>query len=324
MKNYILLAAAALTLGACSNDDENLNNGPIEARITAGVSTPDTRAINNKWEADEIGVMVTSAPTSNMEDLYKNVKYTTTASDASAANFTAEAGKGIFFQDANETVTFAAYGPYQPSEANALPGTDGVISDITTEHQSTRETQKAFDYIYASGATASRSTPTVQFSNGNAFSHKMARLIIIVQTSREDGFKAEEVTGGTYSLSGLNHEGTFNVTTGVAAATANPETKAADWSLTDNSLKTEEETQVTFTSILYPQTLSGALTFKAVIGGQTYVNNQDIKPALEAGYSYTYTITTKKTGLELSGCTIEDWIILADGSGTQTGDATMQ
>ena len=314
MNKYILLAATALTLAACSNDDESLTNGPIKARISAGVNTPKTRAINDQWERDAIGVMVTKAESSNMADMYKNVKYTTTANTNAAANFTATTDQGIFFQDAEETVTFAAYAPYQESAANALPG-DGVIYGNTTD-QSTRETQKAFDYIYASGATASRSNPTVEFKGVNAFAHKMTRLVIIVKTSVQDGFTADQVTSGTYSLSGLKHDGTFDVTSGTAAANTEGET-TDDWSLTENSLKTEGETeQVTFTSILYPQTLGRELTFKAVIDGQTYVNRTDINPALEAGTSYTYTITVMKTGLVVSGCTISNWGNGSSGSGT--------
>lgn len=98
MKKYFLFAATVLALAACNKDDENLTNGPVEARISAGVNTPETRAINDQWEQDAIGVMVTEAQTSNMEELYKNVKYTTTANTASAANFTAPEGQGIFFR----------------------------------------------------------------------------------------------------------------------------------------------------------------------------------------------------------------------------------
>lgn len=314
---YWCLGIAALAFAACSNDEENLTSGPVEARITAGVNTPETRAINNQWEQDAIGVMVTDAPTSDMKELYKNVKYTTTANSASAASFTPE-GEGIFFQDAGETVTFSAYAPYQASAANALPGTEGVI-DGSTADQSTRDKQKAFDYIYASGATASRSNSTVQFSGDKAFFHKMTRLVIIVKTSAQDGFTAEQVTTGTYSLSGLKHDGTFNVVSGTAEAGEEAEA-INDWSLTTNSLKTEGETdKVTFTSILYPQTLANALTFKAVIDGQTYTNN-NLQPTLETGKSSTITITVKKTGLEVEGCTVSDW-----GSGnTYNGDATMQ
>lgn len=316
MKKYFLFAATALALAACSNEDDNLTNGPVEARISAGVSTPATRAINDQWEQDAIGVMVTKAPGSDMEELYKNVKYTTTANNVTSADFIAE-GQGIFFQDADETATFAAYGPYQTSAANALPGTDGVITGSTAK-QSARPEQKAFDYIYASEATASRSNPIVQFQGNNAFEHRMTRLIIIVKTSAQDGFTTEQVTEGRYSLSGLKHEGTFNVTDGTAKANDDAEV-TNDWSLNDNSLITSGETELTFTSILYPQTLGSELTFKAVIDGQTYTNNQ-ISPTLEAGKSSTITITVKKTGLEMNGCTVSDW---NDGS-TYTGDAKMK
>lgn len=325
MKRYFLFAAAALALTACSNDDEplNVNNGPVEARITAGVSGPTTRAIDNVWEADEIGVMVKSVTgttqgiTSVMADMYKNVKYTTNASTDAAANFTPE-GTGIFFQDANETVTFSAYGPYQTSTAaNVLPETDGVISGSTTE-QSNRTRQKAIDYIFATGATASRTSPTVEFNGDNAFKHKMARLVIVVKPGSDVTMADFAKSGTAFKLNGLKHNGTFNVTTGEATATG----EMSDWSLTQNSLlaiSTEDKTY-TFTSIVYPQSLGSALTFMATIDEQTYSNSSDINPALAAGMSYTYTITVNKTGLTVSGCTIENW----GNGGSGSGNATMQ
>ena len=314
------MAAAILTLAACNNDEEFTDNSPAAAEITAGVSSPATRAIDDQWEADEIGVMVTDAPTSNMEELYKNVKYTTT-SQTTSANFTAAEGEGIFFQDASETVTFAAYAPYQPSEADALPGTNGVIFR-STETQSTRESQKAFDYIFASGAISSRANTTVSFTGSNAFAHKMARLIIVLNTSTTDGFSAEEVKNGAYTLEGLNHSGTFNVTTGEAKADGTP-APAEGWSLTDHSLGTYDDTQKTktFSSILYPQTYT-SLTIRAVIAGQTYTAALDEieDNTLVSGYSYTYTVTVKKTGLKVESCTIIPW---TEG-GSYNGDATMQ
>lgn len=48
MKKYFLFAATVLALAACNKDDENLTNGPVEARISAGVNTPETRAINDQ------------------------------------------------------------------------------------------------------------------------------------------------------------------------------------------------------------------------------------------------------------------------------------
>ena len=328
---FFMLAALALSATACSNDNDNNTTSPAprEAVITAGINTLATRANGATWEADNIGVMVTGVSgtttgiTSIMESLYKNVKYTTASTSSEAATFTATTGAGIFFQDANETVTFAAYGPYQPStDAATLPGTnsDGVISGISTTNQSTRDAQKAFDFIYASGATATNTNFTVQFKDGNAFSHKMSRLIIKFEAATNAGFAATEVSNSesTYSVSGLYHDGTFNVTNGTAASTG---TATSDWSLNSNSIRTESETSATtatFTSILYPQDHSASgLTVKATIAGQTY--EATIKPNLESSKSYTYTITAKKQGLEVTGCTVTDW---TDG-GSETADATI-
>ena len=81
----------------------------------------------------------------------------------------------------------------------------------------------------------------------------------------------------------------------------------------------DENNVRTYTLILYPQTLASALTFKAEIDNQAYTN-KEIKPELQAGYSYTYEITVKKTGLTVSGCTIKDW----NSGNAIPGDATMQ
>ena len=80
---------------------------------------------------------------------------------------------------------------------------------------------------------------------------------------------------------------------------------------------------MTLSMVLLPQTLANALAFEIVPNdgeSQTYVNKDMIKPALNAGYSYTYTITVKKTGLTVSGSTIEPW----NNGGSVTGDAKMQ
>ena len=307
---FFMLAALALSATACSNDNDTTTYGPREAVITAGINTPVTRANGATWENDKIGVMVTAAPSSEMENIYKNVQYATTSESSDAATFTASTGAGIFFQDASETVTFAAYGPYQTSAANALPGTDGVIS-ANTSAQADRNAQKAFDFIFASGATASKANPQIQFSGDKAFSHVMTRLIINVQTSTTDGFTATEVTSGTYNLSGLTHDGTFDVnpastTFGTAQATVSGSSTAGStpWSLNTAAIMTTTASSVSFDAILFPQTVS-SLDFEAIIDGQSY--KCQISPALAAGKSYTYTITAKKQGLTVDGCKVNDW-----------------
>ena len=270
MKKFFIFAAAALTLAACSNDENmEMTEGPVAARITAGLSAPTTRAIGTNWNADEIGVWVKDAPASDMETLYKNVFYTTTSTGATA-EFTATTGEGIFFQDADETVTFAAYAPYQESDANeTLPGNNGKV-DVKTDNMNTATDQEKIDFLFAEGATATR------------------------------------------TLGGLVHDGTFNVTDGTTALTGEP---LDSWDISGCKY-TDASTTRTYSLILLPQDLtSKALNVKVGIGGQTYSNSDAINPNLQAGYTYTYTITVKKSGLVVSGCTITNWNTGSTGSG---------
>lgn len=340
---FFILAAAATLLAACTQEDEVQNN-PVEARITAGVSGPKTRAVDNVWNADRIGVMAVDAPgeSTTMGKKYKNVEYQT-ASTGTFADFTpATAGDGIFFEDASREFTFAAYAPFASSyNASNLPGNNGQIT-VNTENQHTVAKQEAIDYIYATGAKGSKSNPVISFTDNTAaggsdcsFKHKMARLILKVQVSAADGFTDPSVLRfANYKLGGLIHEGTFDVLTGTATATG---TVVNDWMLIESTYPTPTTQTVTYkcvsdydvntgvmtlTMILLPQTLADYLNLEITPDdgeSQAYSNKDLIKPALDAGYSYTYTITVKKTGLTLSGSTIENW----NDGGSHSGDAMM-
>ena len=144
----------------------------------------------------------------------------------------------------------------------------------------------------------------------------MAQLNVVFQTSSMDGFNESDIFGGSFNLGGLVHDGTFNVTDGTTALTGEP---LDSWDISGCKY-TDAATTRTYSLILLPQDLTNkALNVKVGIGGQTYSNNNTINPNLQAGYTYTYTITVKKSGLVVSGCTITPW---ANGS-TGSGDAEM-
>ena len=70
MKHPLLFfAAAALTLAACSND-ENLNDGPVELRLSSGIEVQ-TRATHNLdtqlKDGEQVHVWVDDATTGAME-----------------------------------------------------------------------------------------------------------------------------------------------------------------------------------------------------------------------------------------------------------------
>ena len=292
-KKYVLFAAAALTLAACSNEDEMPNNGPVAAQVTAGIGGVQTRASGTTWgNGDAIGISTTS----NTQTQYTNMKYTTTGD----GNFTHAAdlggvASGIFFQDATEVVTFRAYYPHSGDE-----GTEPGQIAVDTKNQTGQST---FDFLFATGATASKLSPIVSFNNdilaGTSFTHCMTRLILNITTNAESGFNANDVLSGTYYLSGIKHSGTFNTQTGEAAATGDP---TNDWEITGTQAVANNT--VTYSMIFYPQT-NATLTFRATIGGQDYTCQ--LTPAFNAANSYTYNIEVNKTGLEIRNSFIEEW-----------------
>lgn len=300
MKQFYIFAAAALALSSCSSDEPAGNNGgePVAASVTASIDGVKSRAYDTSWDnGDAIGISTVSTGKTQ----YANMQYTTSGN----GSFSHAGGiaTGIFFQDTDE-VTFSAYYPFYGTEGTSA----GVISDVTTLDQTK---QKSFDFLFASGAKASRNASTLSFTGETAFSHKMTRLVIELVTDVNSGFDADEVKGGSYFISGLKHSGTFDTATGVASAAGD----AADgWQI--NAVPADDNGSRTYCMILYPQS-AGELTLKATVDGEDY--SCKLTPALAAGVSYSYTVTVKKTGLEVSDCTINDWT----SGGNENVDAEM-
>ena len=115
--NFFMIATVATMLAACSNDENEINNGPVEARITAGIDGPATRVIDQSWSlGNTIGVMVKTAANSDMVTLYRNVKYTVGAAGTSAAEyrnrmigFIFQSFNLISFKDAVENVALPLF-----------------------------------------------------------------------------------------------------------------------------------------------------------------------------------------------------------------------
>ena len=113
---FFVLAALALALVACNNDNENLNGDPVAAQFTANIA-PATRASGTTWTGgDRIGItdIGNDSQYGNVPFILKNGK------------FEAE-GKVIYIED-TKTHTFRAYYPY-----NAAGGILAATTDATAQ-----------------------------------------------------------------------------------------------------------------------------------------------------------------------------------------------
>lgn len=302
-----MMAAAAMTimLAGC-NSEEGLPAGESVldvAHFSATIHAPGTRAYDQNWETnDEIGISGTSG-----DAAYINVCYLT-ADGSGSFNPKDESGK-IYFQDNNE-VNFTAYYPWNDLQGGA--------STITADTWGQKE-QKKFDFLWAQ-AKGSKTSPDVAFT----FAHKMAKVVLTVKCG--DDVSYEEVKSAVLTLDGFKHEGSFNVTTGVAEATGS---ESVMWEFANNAddevynapLKRDDEGKtVSYTLIFFPQAFDSALPFTATLPGeQSFTANLDFtganaeidkteaKNEWKAGRQYNMGVVLNKTGISVEGCTIASW-----------------
>lgn len=267
-------AALALALAACTNDNENLNDGPVAAKFIADI-TPATR-VNSEgtdWtDGDRIGV--TGASFTNVPYKRENGMFVTD-------------GTTIYFDD-TETKTFNAYYPYQ-----AEGGT--VTVSTAADKQGT-----GIDFLFASGATGNTHNPTVSFTGDHAFHHCMSLIKFTFKPG--DGLIFNGMEPASYTLDGLKHEGTFDTATGTTAVTAAAESPI------NMQLGGATTSQV----IILPQEVTTSLNIKVSFNGQNYITTlpNPSKPEanqFSAGYAYTYNITLSNKGITVEEPEITPW-----------------
>lgn len=271
---FFAFAALALTLAACNNDNENLNDDPVAAQFIADI-TPATR-VNSEgtdWtDGDRIGV--TGAGFTNVPYKRENGKFVTD-------------GTTIYFND-TETHTFHAYYPYQ---------SDGGTVTVSTaaDKQGT-----GIDFLFASGATGDVKNPTVNFTGDHAFHHCMSLIKFTFKAG--DGLRFSETEPAGYTLDGLKLEGTFDTATGTTAVTA----------AANSPIHMQLNGATTSQVIILPQEVTIPLDLSVSYNGQSYKATLKLPETptanfYTAGYAYTYNITLNNKDIEVSDPTINPW-----------------
>ena len=295
---FFALAALALSLAACTNDNEVMDNSPVAARINAEISnTVTTRASGATWEdKDKIGVS-TIAGTGTY---YNNICY-----ERNGSSFTAT-GENIYFQTP-ESVTFCAYYPFTGTPGESA----GVLTGVSTGSENqTAENRPLIDFLYATGATADTHHPTIDFTdntkdNGRdcSFHHCMSQITLTFEAGSGVSFTA--VKPVSYKLSGLTLTGSFDTETGVAEADEN--VRAADLTMGLGGA-------LTSSVILFPQTLT-SIDLTVNFNDNDYNATLTVPDgAMKAGNNYTWTVTVRNKDLSVGSAVISDWNPVSGGN----------
>lgn len=280
---FFAFAALALTLAACNNDNENLNDGPVAAKFTADIYESVSTRVNQDgtdWtDGDRIGI--TGAG-------FINIPYV-----RESGQFVPE-DKTIYFNDI-ETKTFNAYYPYQ---------SDGGTVTVNTAAD---KQGPGIDFLFASGATGDTHNPEVSFTDktaeggaDNSFHHRMSLIKFTFKAG--DGIIFNGMEPADYTLDGLKHEGTFDTATGTTAVT-----EAAESPIT-MQLGGATTSQV----IILPQVVNSSLELKVSFNGLDYTTtlpnpSKPVANQFSAGYAYTYNITLSNKGITVEEPEITPW-----------------
>ena len=296
---FLYIAAAALLFAACANEEDGIgNNGPVAATVKADIVKNITRATtDDTWSKnDAIGVYVTS-PGYTIGD---NVKYTTTGD----GNFTSD--NPIYFADARETVNFNAYYPYQEN----MDG-NGIVNNWNMAEVKEGEPCPA-DFLFARDATATKSSPQVQFTGDNQFKHCMSMIRLTFKAG--DGINANNANLKN-KLKGIYKTGSINTLTGEVTVSGDRGIYESD--VNDKSLKNG----VTCEFIVFPQSLDNNkmdIEFEVADNGtiNTYTTSlpSSTNNEFKGGNQYTYTIRICNTGVVIEKANIESWQPNYEGS----------
>ena len=297
MKKFKILyiAAVASLLAACANEEDGIgNSSPVAATIQANISKTVTRAtVGNTWsENDAIGVYASSGVITK-ED---NKKYITKNGDGT---FEADGNDNVIYFKDNKKTTFSAYYPYSESL------TDGKMDWIMSEVEE-KQPCKA-DVLFASGATASKASPTVNFTDAeHRFKHCMSLVEFKIKPGQ--GVKDNNYKFNRLNMKGIFISGKFDTRTGSVEAAGDRETLTRVFN--DVSFESEES----FAYIMLPQSLESN---KMDIEIYLLLNDSEVKyttpitPStngqFEGGKKYTYNITVKNTGITIENANIVPW-----------------
>lgn len=279
MKKYIILAAAAIALAACNNDD-NYVDEPVAAQISATIDqSAVSRASETSWaEGDMIGI--------TMIGRYTNMKYTTEAGDGV---FT---GTTMYFKNKQEPVTITAYYPFRGPESSV----PAPVEASTYSNLQTTKAQAGYDFLYAKleDVTGANSNVNLQFS------HMMSKLTFIFK----NGDGADGIKISSYKIEGLVLDGTFDTATGQCTA------KAVDPATLSINLNGETDGITLAPLIVFPQK-PGTVTLKLHDSeNQDYACDLNFgDKGLESGKNYQFTIKVSKTGLKVNP-SITDWSLV--------------
>lgn len=292
-----ILCLLAASCSDVTDDSTTLPDGTCPMTfITSVDGLTATRATTNadgktSWEAEDL-VAISMDGGAN----HKVYKISNTTDGAMIPNGEANT---LYWQKSNETKTLTAW---YPVSCTVGSNTGNGEVNITDQHSGFGALENilhapAQDYTYSSGGS-------VAFT----FRHALAKVKVTLK--KGDGIEDSDLSNATVTFTGYT-AGTLGYG-GMTGSDKNGDIIPKVETPADGGT-------TTYTALVIPQQMQGKKFIKVTIGvdgaarDYFYTPANDTDADLEAGKQYTYTITVKKTGLEVALTSAPAW-----GNGGET------
>lgn len=297
------MAATALILAGCSNDENGMDNDLVELRLTSGV-TAQTRANADTQSTtisngEVVSVWVDDARTTS--PLYEAVQLTANGSNG----FT---GQVMYFPETGNNIDiYAVHGNFTSAFTSRSDFPNGAEYKVEANQSATADYIKS-DLLYACEKGVARSVNPVRLN----FYHMLSKLELAIKIG--DGAPGL-VNSGAVKLNDVMFTGKFKPLT---TATMSDQSQradmleafgdACDMTLGQVTCDDFDAENVKYNeAILVPQDMEGKKLTFALKDGGTLTYTIPTGTTFESGKKYQYHITLDLTGITVTS-SIEDWV----------------
>lgn len=328
-KLFYTMAAAAMIMAGCSNNEIEVDNWNGEIRLCSGLE------VQQLTRSTATGLQDTQIESGLKVGFFINEDV---ASDATATTtypqnleYTADGSGGfkgvsVYYPQTGNGVNIYAYAPRQ----NALELT-GTYDFTIQKDQSGNDGYLASDLLWgqpmkptsAGSATYETANPVARTKNNVnvTFKHLLAKVQVKLIPDNGSGLNADDLKGAKLEILGVKRGVSLNLTDGkIGDASGELIDVTAATYPKDGTLSADD---LTAAAIIVPQAFSSSTKFMKVTlatGGELfYTLDQDL--TLKSGYIYKYDITVKLTGLKVTS-TVEPWDLIGKGEPVK-GEAVM-
>lgn len=271
---FITMAASALLLVACNNEENTLDSWKGEIRLSSGIcmleKTRAGEAVSPHTQIAQgqlVGVYVAKTPETNDTE-YHNV----CVKADGAGNFT-DYSETMYYPYNNNQLSITAYHPFNGGDTDTYDFAVNKDQRIDTDYYNS-------DLLVADVVKASRQTEAVALK----FKHQLSNVRYKLRSSQS--VDADALTGAVVSIVNAQINVAFNRTTGTVSA---PVTKT----------KSDIVLHPTYGAVLPPQSFAQGSSFLKVqlTEGEPFFYQLPSNKELEKATTYTYSIKVNKTGI---------------------------